>query len=99
MANAANPMTPSASSLLETDAAESLDIADADVAALRCEEWEAKAELERVLYEHAYRSCDAVGLLRDSWCSRGDARFSRPAVEIDYAGAARRFCTVTAQLQ
>jgi hypothetical protein len=99
MANAAKPLMPSAHSL-PTDA-DDLDIATAnDVAALRCEEWEVRAELERVLYEHAYRSCNAVEALRESWCSRGDARFNRAAaVEIDYAGAARRFCAVAAQLQ
>jgi hypothetical protein len=99
MANAAKPLMPSAHSL-PTDV-DDLDIATGnDVAALRCEEWDAHAELERVLYEHAYRSCNAVEVLRESWCSRGDARFNRAAaVEIDYATTARRFCVVTAQLQ
>jgi hypothetical protein len=75
------------------------DGADDDVAALRCEEWNAKAELERVLYEHAYRSCEAVELLRASWCSKRDFRLSRAAVDIEYASSARRFCAVTAELQ
>jgi hypothetical protein len=99
MANAANPIAPSALSLLYTEITDELDLGDDDVAELRCEEWDAAAELERVLYEHAYRSCDAVRVLRDSWCSGGDRASRAAAVEIDYAGAARRFCAVTAKLQ
>jgi hypothetical protein len=43
---------------------------DNDVAAIRCEEWDANAELERALYEHASSSCETVKLLRASWCSK-----------------------------
>jgi hypothetical protein len=43
---------------------------DNDVAAIRCEEWDANAELERALYEHASSSCETVELLRASWCSK-----------------------------
>ena len=46
---------------------------DGDLAAIRCEEWDANAELERALYEHASSSCETVELLRASWCSK--ARF------------------------
>ena len=68
MANAANPMKPSALYLPATDATDELDIANADVAALRCEEWEAKAELERVLYEHdAVLEAAVVGRPDERW--------------------------------
>jgi hypothetical protein len=99
MTNAARPVMSSAH-CLPTDE-DDLDVATAsDVAELRCEEWDAYAELERVMYEHAYRSCDAIETLRESWCSRGQARLSRAAaVEIDYAAAARHFGAASARLQ
>jgi hypothetical protein len=99
MAKAASRVAPSALSLPDTEITDDIDIADDDVDEFRCEEWDAAAELEHVLYENAYRSCDAVRVLRDSWCSGGQRMNRAAAVEIDYAGAARRFCAVTAKLQ
>ena len=110
MANATHQTLPSADFLPPRDAGRTFqhpetvadDMAntpDVDVAALRCEEWEAKAELEHALYERAYTSCDAVQVLGASWCSNADPPFNRAVVQVDYADAARRFCAVTLSMQ
>lgn len=38
-----------------------------DAATLRCEEWEARSQLQDALYEHAYSSCDTIEVLSATW--------------------------------
>jgi hypothetical protein len=87
MASGANRMTASADFLSASRAdlnwVAAAEAADDETAALGCEARDAQADMERVLYEHAYRSCEAVELLRASWCSEPDFRSSRAAVEMN----------------
>jgi hypothetical protein len=38
-----------------------------DAATLRCEEWEARSQLDDALYENAYSSCDTIEVLSATW--------------------------------
>ena len=40
---------------------------DDDAATLRCEEWEARSQLDDALYENAYSSCDTIEVLSATW--------------------------------